>query len=177
MKEKTCAACDCKLDADVISVTLGGKTVDVCCEECAVLLKEAHVSATYKEGRAMAFSTASAKRSVHMKRFSAWLIIGLIALPAGTGALAASPEHIRIADGDSVVPLTIAGAKQRVAKVLSDNGEYLLRAGHAEFDHNGNVTVEVVTFQGIPLRHVVVEANSGRVVDARSHMPVEKKGG
>jgi len=45
MAEKTCAACDCKLDESSIRVTLGGKTVEVCCEECAQKLKEAHASA------------------------------------------------------------------------------------------------------------------------------------
>jgi hypothetical protein len=44
MSEKTCAACDCELEGDVISVKIGGKTVEVCCEECAHSLKEAHVS-------------------------------------------------------------------------------------------------------------------------------------
>ncbi len=41
MTEKTCAACDCKLEAEGITVTLGGKAVEVCCEECAVALREA----------------------------------------------------------------------------------------------------------------------------------------
>jgi hypothetical protein len=50
MTEKTCAACDGKLDADVIRVTVGGKTVEVCCRECADALKEAHASTTGKEG-------------------------------------------------------------------------------------------------------------------------------
>ncbi|MCI0352347.1 MAG: hypothetical protein L0Z53_23255 [Acidobacteriales bacterium] len=45
MPERTCAACDYKLDANAIKVTIGGKTVEVCCEECAQKLKEAHVSA------------------------------------------------------------------------------------------------------------------------------------
>jgi hypothetical protein len=45
MSEKTCAACDYKLDANGISVTIGGKTVEVCCEECAQKLMEA-VSST-----------------------------------------------------------------------------------------------------------------------------------
>jgi hypothetical protein len=44
MSEKTCAACDCKLESDVISVNVGGKAVEVCCEECARSLKEAYVS-------------------------------------------------------------------------------------------------------------------------------------
>jgi hypothetical protein len=43
--EKTCAACDCKLDDSAIKVKLGGKTVEVCCDECARQLKEAHSSA------------------------------------------------------------------------------------------------------------------------------------
>ena len=50
MSERTCAACDCKLETDVISVKLGGKTVEVCCEECAVSLREAHASKEQREG-------------------------------------------------------------------------------------------------------------------------------
>jgi hypothetical protein len=46
MVEKTCAACDCKLDENPIQVKIGGKTVAVCCDECAQKLKEAHISAT-----------------------------------------------------------------------------------------------------------------------------------
>lgn len=46
MTEKTCAACDYPLDENAIAVNLGGQTVEVCCEECAVKLREAHVSAS-----------------------------------------------------------------------------------------------------------------------------------
>lgn len=46
MNDKTCAACDCKLDDQAISVSVGGKTVEVCCEDCARALREAQVSAT-----------------------------------------------------------------------------------------------------------------------------------
>jgi hypothetical protein len=45
MSEKTCAACDCELDGTSIKVTIGGKTVEVCCDDCAQKLKEAHASA------------------------------------------------------------------------------------------------------------------------------------
>lgn len=45
MTAKTCAACDCKLDANLIKVKIGGKTVEVCCDDCAQKLKEAHGSA------------------------------------------------------------------------------------------------------------------------------------
>lgn len=31
----TCAACDCELDETPIKVTIGGNTVEVCCEDCA----------------------------------------------------------------------------------------------------------------------------------------------
>jgi hypothetical protein len=50
MQEKTCAACDYKLDDKAIRVTVGGKTVEVCCEECAQKLREAHASATAAKG-------------------------------------------------------------------------------------------------------------------------------
>jgi hypothetical protein len=46
MTEKTCAACDCQLDANAIRVKVGGKTVEVCCEECAKALNEAGASAS-----------------------------------------------------------------------------------------------------------------------------------
>jgi hypothetical protein len=44
MTQKTCAACDCPLDDNVINVKVGGKTVEVCCEECAIALNEAGAS-------------------------------------------------------------------------------------------------------------------------------------
>jgi hypothetical protein len=40
MVEKTCAACDCKLDASAIQVKIGARVVEVCCEECAQKLRE-----------------------------------------------------------------------------------------------------------------------------------------
>lgn len=44
--EKTCAACDCRLDANPIKVKIRGKTVEMCCDDCSRKLKEARVSAT-----------------------------------------------------------------------------------------------------------------------------------
>ena len=41
MVEKTCAACDCPLDASPIEVKIGTRLVEVCCEECAQKLGEA----------------------------------------------------------------------------------------------------------------------------------------
>ena len=45
MVEKTCAACDDKLDENAIKVTIGGQVVEVCCEDCARQLHEAQASA------------------------------------------------------------------------------------------------------------------------------------
>lgn len=45
MNQRTCAACDCDLDEQPIQVTVGGRTVEVCCDECAIKLQEAHASA------------------------------------------------------------------------------------------------------------------------------------
>ena len=44
MAAKTCAACDYPLDEAAIQVSIGGKTVEVCCEECAQKLKEAQAA-------------------------------------------------------------------------------------------------------------------------------------
>jgi hypothetical protein len=41
MTEKTCAACDCALDASAIKVKIGSHVVEVCCDECAQKLGEA----------------------------------------------------------------------------------------------------------------------------------------
>jgi hypothetical protein len=41
MSERTCAACDYALDENAIQVTIGGRVVEVCCEECAEKLREA----------------------------------------------------------------------------------------------------------------------------------------
>jgi hypothetical protein len=40
-EKKTCAACDYELDGNAIAVTIGGRVVEVCCEECAQQLREA----------------------------------------------------------------------------------------------------------------------------------------
>jgi hypothetical protein len=45
MPEKTCAACDCTLDGTSITVTIAGRAVEVCCNDCAQALNEAHASA------------------------------------------------------------------------------------------------------------------------------------
>ena len=41
MAENTCAACDYALDENAITLKIGGRTVEVCCEECAQKLREA----------------------------------------------------------------------------------------------------------------------------------------
>jgi hypothetical protein len=41
MTEKTCAVCDYALDENAIEVKVGGRVVEVCCEECAQKLREA----------------------------------------------------------------------------------------------------------------------------------------
>lgn len=46
MPEHTCAACDDPLDENAIQVTIGGRTVEVCCEECAQALRAACAGST-----------------------------------------------------------------------------------------------------------------------------------
>jgi hypothetical protein len=40
MNDKTCAACDCRLDESLVKVQIGAQLVEVCCEECARKLRE-----------------------------------------------------------------------------------------------------------------------------------------
>ena len=152
MTQKTCAACDYPLDANAISVTIGGKAVEVCCQECAKALKEAHVAAA-GQGRA---------------RIAPMLLAGLLLLaPAFARA-----EPIRIVDAGDAQP-TLAGAKQAVTRWLADHGERQLRTGRAEFDGDGNIAVEIVTIQGIPVRHVTVDGKTRAIAVAQ----VARKGG
>jgi hypothetical protein len=48
MTKQTCAACDGELDATAIKVTIGGKVVEVCCDDCAQKLNEAQASVARK---------------------------------------------------------------------------------------------------------------------------------
>lgn len=41
MTSKTCAACDDEVGPNPIKVTIGNKTVEVCCEACAEALRAA----------------------------------------------------------------------------------------------------------------------------------------
>lgn len=41
----TCAVCDYPLDENRVEVTIGGRIVEVCCEECAQRLREAERAA------------------------------------------------------------------------------------------------------------------------------------
>ena len=41
----SCAACDCEIVGEPINVTIGGEIVEVCCQECADALQEAHRTA------------------------------------------------------------------------------------------------------------------------------------
>jgi len=156
MTQKTCAACDYPLDANAISVTIGGKTVEVCCDACAVALKEAHAAAGAQNRAATGLSSIA-------------LAAVLLLLPA-TGALAAA-EPIRIAD--AVQSPTLASAKQAISRWLADAGERQLSVGSAAFDGNGNISVEVVNIEGIPVRHFIIDGRTHAVAVAQA----AKKGG
>jgi hypothetical protein len=51
MSETTCAACDCRIEGAAIQVSVGGKTVEVCCDECATALREAQAATSHSERR------------------------------------------------------------------------------------------------------------------------------
>lgn len=150
MTQKTCAACDYPLDANAISVTIGGKTVEVCCQDCATALKEAHAA-------------SAAGGSGSLARIAPMLLAGLLLLVPAL----ATAEPLRIADAGIQQP-TLTGAKQAVTQWLADNGDRQLRAGRAEFDGSGNIAVEIVTLQGVPVRHVTVDGQTRAVAVAQA---------
>ena len=105
-----------------------------------------------------------------MYRIASLLTASLIALTSVSAV--AAPQTLTVADSE----LSLSGAKHIVADYLKDSGNRTLKVGRAEFTRNGNVDVEIVTLQGIPLKHVVVDGKSGDIADARTHAPLSKKG-
>jgi hypothetical protein len=45
MSERTCVACDSPLEGEAVQVRIGGRTFEVCCNDCAWRLNEAAASA------------------------------------------------------------------------------------------------------------------------------------
>ena len=105
-----------------------------------------------------------------MSNFRILTIACLSALALADGAMLASAAPLVVAaDSDT---LTLTGAKKLVANRLSELGKTDLRPGRAEFDGNGNVSVEVVNTQGLTVRHARVDAKSRMVIDARTGTPL-----
>jgi hypothetical protein len=112
-----------------------------------------------------------------MNRLASIVLGSLLVVTPAAGAFAASADAIRIADADPGQKLTLGSAKQLVAQRLVDNGQRQLRVGRAEFDRDGNVAVEVVSIQGIPVSHVVVDAKTGLVAAAQLAKKTRHTGG
>ena len=108
-----------------------------------------------------------------MNRLRSLLLANLLAVSPLLAAYAAT-DIIQIADTDSGT-LTLTGAKKLVSKILVDNGEGQLRPGSAKFDRDGNIAVEVVSSQGIVIRHVVVDTKTHGVAYAGNGAPLAKK--
>lgn len=75
-------------------------------------------------------------------------------------ATAAESHPVQVVEAAQAGPLTLTGAKQLVSRSLLESGQRMVRVGRAEFDGNGNVLVEIVTIQGVPFRHVLVDGTT-----------------
>ena len=103
-KQKTCAACDYVLDDNAISVKIGGKAVEVCCEECARTLEAAHASASgMAAGSAAAAAAAPAAHGLPFRcqlrldqRSQSRLVRRGQRSPPGPAALPAAPRRSRV---------------------------------------------------------------------------------
>ena len=96
-------------------------------------------------------------------------------LATAAGATQTSSTAVTIAD-QGAEPLTLTSAKRLVDQRLIAIGKSALRAGRASFDNDGNVSVEVVTSQGISVGHVKVDAKSGQVTNAKTGAPLAMNG-
>jgi hypothetical protein len=90
-------------------------------------------------------------------------------LIAPVAATAAEPHLTQMIASDQNGALTLSDAKALVAHSLLDSGQRMVRVGHAEFDADGNVLVEVVTIQGLPIRHVLVDGKTHQLAAVKSH--------
>jgi hypothetical protein len=96
------------------------------------------------------------------------LVAAAFAVCITTAAYAhAAPATTEIA-GDLGQPLTLTSAKKMVSDKLAAAGQRSVQAGHAEFDADGNVRVDVVNQVGLTVGHMIVHANDGMVTDANA---------
>lgn len=94
------------------------------------------------------------------------LVAAAFAVCITTAAYAAPAATTNEVAADLGQTLTLGSAKQMVADKLKASGQSTMRPGQAEFDAEGNVKVEIVNLQGLPVSHVLVHANDGKITDA-----------
>ena len=91
------------------------------------------------------------------------LVAAAFAVCITTAAYAAPATEIA---GDLGQPVTLTSAKKMVSDKLAASGQRSVQPGHAEFDADGNVRVDVVNQVGLTVGHMLVHANDGMVTDA-----------
>jgi len=92
------------------------------------------------------------------------LLSSFLIAPVTAAAVEYAPQIIT---GEQSGALTLTDAKALVARSLLESGQRMVRVGHAEFDSDGNVVVEVVTIEGLTLRHVLVDGKTHQLAAAK----------
>ena len=100
-----------------------------------------------------------------MVRFPTVVAATFAVIITATSYAHAAPATTEIA-GDLGQPLTLTSAKHMVSDKLAATGQRALQPGHAEFDLDGNVHVDIVNQVGLTVSHVIVHANDGMITDA-----------
>jgi hypothetical protein len=93
---------------------------------------------------------------------SSFLISPAIAMP-GHAVAAEAPQIV----AQEATALTIAEAKTVVSRSLLASGQRMVRVGGAEFDGKGNVVVQLITQEGLPFRHVLVDGRTHALVASK----------
>ena len=93
---------------------------------------------------------------------STFLISPVITTPSH--AIAAETPQIV---ADETAALTITEAKAVVSRSLLASGQRMVRVGGAEFDGKGNVVVQLITQEGLPFRHVLVDGKTHELVASK----------
>ncbi len=109
-----------------------------------------------------------------MNRFLTAAALSVVLLAGVSSVAFAETAPNTLVTQEAGKPLTIAAAKHQVNDWLSASGHAVLRAGEAEFDHQGNVKVTVINPTGTPYTHVLVHAADGTITDARAGVSSNK---
>ena len=126
MTEPSCAACDGPLDDDRRTVSIGGAAVEVCCDACAVALREAGASGAATPARVAVFGAAGHTGRFVMRELARrGFAVTAVGRDARRLADAGFADGTRLAEAVLDRPATIDAALAGAAAAINCAGPFL----------------------------------------------------